>query len=275
LIVFVFIIAVIGIYLSLYIFYNLILLFSLFFIKEIKYPAIKPKTKFAIIIPAHNEEVFIGRLLKSIKNQQYPVELFQTIVVADNCTDNTSKIATEAGSIVLRRVNPDNIGKGYAIKFALGNINMEQYHAIFIIDADSMLFSDVLKELDKILSQGKDVIQCYNGVANPDESWFTRLLNVSRTIGNEIYHPAKQKLGLSSYLMGNGMCFSTRLLLKYGWEAFSIGEDWEYYAKLIQEGETVAFACNARVYHLPSDLDGQPGDLTSQGSMALACFTED
>jgi cellulose synthase/poly-beta-1,6-N-acetylglucosamine synthase-like glycosyltransferase len=134
----------------------------------------------------------------------------------------------------------------------LESINLDQYDAIFIIDADSMLMTDVLKELNRILGQRKDVIQCYNGVANPDESWFTRLLNVSRTIGNEIYHPAKQKLGLSSYLMGNGMCFSTKLLLKYGWEAFSVGEDWEYYAKLIQEGETVAFAYNARVYHQES-----------------------
>jgi cellulose synthase/poly-beta-1,6-N-acetylglucosamine synthase-like glycosyltransferase len=67
----VFIIVFIGIYLSLYIFYNLILLSSFFFIKEKKYPAVEPKTKFGIIIPAHNEEIFIGRLLKSIKDQQY------------------------------------------------------------------------------------------------------------------------------------------------------------------------------------------------------------
>lgn len=251
-IVFVFIIIVIGIYLSLYNFYNLILLFAFFFIKEKRLPTIAPKTKFGIIIPAHNEEMFLGRLLKSINDQQYPRELFQTIVVADNCTDNTSKIAAEMGGLVLEREDSQHIGKGYAIRFALEHINLDQYDAVFIIDADSILLTDVLKELNKILGQGKDVIQCYNGVANPDKSWFTRLLNVSRTIGNEIYHPAKQKLGLSSYLMGNGMCFSTKLLLKYGWEAFSVGEDWEYYAKLIQEGETVAFACNARVYHQES-----------------------
>lgn len=251
-IVFVFIIIVTGIYLNLYVFYNLILLAAFFFIKEKKFPAIEPKTKFGIIIPAHNEEIFLGRLLNSITGQQYPLELFQTIVVADNCTDNTSKIGAETGAVVLKRKDSQHIGKGYAIKFALESISLNQYDAVFIIDADSFLLVDVLKELNKILGQGKDVIQCYNGVANPDKSWFTRLLNVSRTIGNEIYHPAKQKLGLSSYLMGNGMCFSTKLLLKYGWKAFSIGEDWEYYAKLIQEGETVAFACNARVYHQES-----------------------
>jgi cellulose synthase/poly-beta-1,6-N-acetylglucosamine synthase-like glycosyltransferase len=75
---------------------------------------------------------------------------------------------------------------------------------------------------------------------------------VSRTIGNEIYFPAKEKLGLSSYLMGNGMCFSSEVLVRHGWDAFSVGEDWEYYAKLIQAGETVAFAKEARVYHQES-----------------------
>jgi cellulose synthase/poly-beta-1,6-N-acetylglucosamine synthase-like glycosyltransferase len=52
--------------------------------------------------------------------------------------------------------------------------------------------------------------------------------------------------------MGNGMCFSSEILLKYGWDAFTVGEDWEYYAKLILAGETIAFANKARVYHQES-----------------------
>jgi cellulose synthase/poly-beta-1,6-N-acetylglucosamine synthase-like glycosyltransferase len=45
------------------------------------------------------------------------------------------------------------------------------------------------------------------------------------------------------------MCFATRVLREYGWDAFTVGEDWEYYARLIQKGEIVGFAQNARVYH--------------------------
>lgn len=131
-------------------------------------------------------------------------------------------------------------------------IDTNQHDALFIIDADSVIENDLLVQLDKALRSGKKIIQCYNGVANPDQSWFTRLLDISRTVGNEIYHPAKQKLGLSSYLMGNGMCFSSEVLVKYGWDAFTVGEDWEYYARLIQAGETVAFANKARVYHQES-----------------------
>ena len=77
-------------------------------------------------------------------------------------------------------------------------------------------------------------------------------MSVSRIIGNEIFHSAKEKLGLSSHLMGNGMCFHRDVISKYGWDAFSVGEDWEYYAKIITEGERIAFAKDVRVYHQES-----------------------
>jgi cellulose synthase/poly-beta-1,6-N-acetylglucosamine synthase-like glycosyltransferase len=60
------------------------------------------------------------------------------------------------------------------------------------------------------------------------------------------------KLGLSSYLMGNGMCFSRKFLQECGWNAFTVGEDWEFYTKIIQVGKTVAFSNKARVYHQES-----------------------
>jgi 1,2-diacylglycerol 3-beta-glucosyltransferase len=242
----------VGAYLSLYILYDLMLLSAHFLIKDKDVLLSSPVTRFGIIIPAHNEELLLDRLLKSINEQDYPSDKVKTIVVADNCHDNTSKIGLENGALVLERKDDQHCGKGYTIKFALEKIDTNLYDALFIIDADSVIKDDLLAQLDKALRSRKKIIQCYNGVANPDKSWFTRLLDVSRTIGNEIYHPAKQKLGLSSYLMGNGMCFSSEVLVKYGWNAFTVGEDWEYYARLIQAGETVAFANKARVYHQES-----------------------
>lgn len=246
------ILMIVGTYLSIYIVYILILLTAHFVIKEKERPSPPPKIRFAIIIPAHNEELLLSRLLHSINKQYYPSQLFKAIVIADNCTDSTAKIGRENCAHVLERFDNLNRGKGYAIKYALENINIKEYDAIFIIDADSVVDSNVLKELGRLIQQEKVAIQCYNGVFNHDDSWFTRMLDVSRTISNEIFHPAKEKLGFSSYLMGNGMCFSTTVLKKYGWDAFSVGEDWEYYTRLISSGEVVAFANKARVYHQES-----------------------
>lgn len=248
----VYILTVVGVYLTIYIFYWTMLFTVHFLARNNEMTFLPPKVRFGIIIPAHNEELFLGRLLKSINKQNYPSDMFKAVVVADNCTDRTAQIGVENNAMVLERFDCQHHGKGYAIKYALERIGLNSYDAIFIIDADSIIDNDLLTHLDKSFREGNNVIQCYNGVANPNESWFTRLLDVSRTIGNEIYHPAKQKLGLSSYLMGNGMCFSSDVLVRYGWDAFSVGEDWEYYAKLIHAGETVAFAKNARVYHQES-----------------------
>lgn len=246
------IIVIIGIYLSLHVSYSLFLVLANFLIKEDETPFKTPKTRFVVLIPAHNEELLLPRLLKSSSGQNYPRGLFRTCVIADNCTDNTAGVAAANGAIVLERTDPERRGKGYAIKWALEEIKAQGHDAVFIVDADSVMDKNVLKELDRNLCSGREIIQCYNGIENPDDSWFTRLLEVSRAISNFIYHPAKQKLGLSSSLMGNGMCFSRKALSKHGWDAFSVGEDWEYYAKLMHRGEIVAYNMNARVYHRES-----------------------
>lgn len=241
-----------AVYLTIYVAYWLLLLITHVFVAERLVRQREPTTKIAIVIPAHNEELLLSRLIETAKGQDYPHYLFSIIVIADNCTDYTTDVARRDGAVVLERFDNRNWGKGHAIKWALETINMDQYDAVFIIDADSLMNSKALLHLDGLIQEGKLVIQCYNGVANPDESWFTRLLDVSRTIGNEIYHPAKQRLGLSSYLMGNGMCLTTAVLRRYGWDSFTVGEDWEYYAKLVQNGESVSFAHDARVYHRES-----------------------
>ena len=65
-------------------------------------PIIEDKNnKFMAIIPAHNEEQVIVNLVESLKKQNYPKELVDIYVIADNCTDNTAKLAKEAGAIVL------------------------------------------------------------------------------------------------------------------------------------------------------------------------------
>jgi cellulose synthase/poly-beta-1,6-N-acetylglucosamine synthase-like glycosyltransferase len=212
----------------------------------------QPETRFGIIIPAHNEEVLLPRLLISLNEQDYPSDMFGIIVVADNCSDRTAEVASNFKTCILERNDSKRTGKGYAIKFALDNVEIGQYDAIFIIDADSIAANDAFKHLDQAVKEGKKIIQCYNGVANPDDSWFTRIMDVSRTISNEIFEPAKEKLGFSSHLMGNGMCFRKDVISKYGWDAFSVGEDWEYYASLIKGGERIAFAKDVRVFHRES-----------------------
>lgn len=245
------IIGAIGVYLSIYVIYMaLIIAVRLLMVSHPSVGA-HPRTRFVVLIPAHNEELLLPKLLDAIRCQDYPEHMYSAIVIADNCSDNTVGCAQDAGVIVLERRDERSKGKGYAIKWALEMGNIDQYDAVLIVDADCIMNPITLKCLDAVM-EGKQVIQCHISVSNPDDSWFTRLLDVSRTIENEIYFPTKQRLGLSTHLVGTGMCFTTKTLMKYGWDAFTVGEDWEYYVKLLLQGETIGFAYDAKVYQIES-----------------------
>ncbi len=248
---------VIAFFLTIYVTYNLFLVFIhlLFLPKESKHCKNKNYSKalnrFAVIIPAHNEELLLPRLIESAQGQDYPCDLFNIIVVADNCTDNTAIIARQNGVTVLERFDLEKRGKGYAIKWALGIIILDQYDAVVIIDADCVMNCSALQYLNKIIQKNR-VIQCYVSISNPNDSWLTKLSDVSKKIETEIYLPAKQKLGLSSYLLGAGICFPVGILQRYGWDAFTVGEDLEYYAKLALQGESICFAYDAKIFYRES-----------------------
>ena len=85
-------------------------------------PLIEDKNhKFMAILPAHNEENVIENLIESLKNQDYPKELLDIYVIADNCTDKTAEIARKAGAIVLERSeeDPEKKTKGAALQWFL------------------------------------------------------------------------------------------------------------------------------------------------------------
>ena len=208
--------------------------------------------KFIVLVPAHNEEMLISTLLNSLLVVDYPKEQYDISVVADNCDDNTVKICSKFAVNVIIRDDLTKVGKGYAIDWGIKNTNLNNYDALLVVDADNYVDIEILSELNDMLNRGERAIQCYNTVGNRNDSWFTQLLFVSRTISNLLYHQSKYLLGLSSYLMGNGICFKIDLIEQKGWTAYTLGEDWEYYAQLIKDKIQIGFAVNAKVYHQES-----------------------
>lgn len=92
-----------------------------------------PMHKFAILIPARNESSVIANLIKSLKCQNYPSDLFDIYVIADNCTDNTKEIAHQQGAIVIERNDTQNIGKGYTLDYAIKHINQLRRGGSYLI----------------------------------------------------------------------------------------------------------------------------------------------
>src|SRR5918912_609980 len=76
-----------------------------------------PRHRFAILVPAHNEEQLLPRLLRSINALDFPRALYDTHVVADNCSDRTAAVAAAAGAIAHERHDAHLRGKGYALRW--------------------------------------------------------------------------------------------------------------------------------------------------------------
>ena len=60
-------------------------------------PHAAPRTRFAVVIAARNEERVIANLIRSVRSQDYPAELVDVYAVPNNCTDNTEDAARAAG----------------------------------------------------------------------------------------------------------------------------------------------------------------------------------
>jgi cellulose synthase/poly-beta-1,6-N-acetylglucosamine synthase-like glycosyltransferase len=206
-----------------------------------------PELRFAVIIPAHNEAAGISGTLDSLKRIDYPSRLYDIVVVADNCTDNTEEAVVSEGIRCMRREDLSRKGKGYALEYAVRSLIREDYDCFVFIDADSVVSGNFLRIMNSRMLAGHKVVQGCYGISNPDASPLTYLFFIGNTVENKLFYEAKSRLGLPVNLRGNGMCFSRGVLLKNPWDAFSIVEDVEYGLKLIRQGIRIHFEQKAEV----------------------------
>ncbi|MGH7380642.1 MAG: glycosyltransferase family 2 protein [Candidatus Methylomirabilales bacterium] len=218
--------------LTLIVLYQLAIIVLGFLTKERLARSLCARTRFAIIIPAHNEECTVAQAVSSLLESDYAAKLRDIFVIADNCTDRTAEVARQSGALCLERTDPKK-GKGYTLQWTLERIPKDRYDAFVFLDADSTVAPSFLYHLDHDIQGGKKAIQGYEVTKNPGDTWLTRLSDVSDFFQFQYYYRARSKLGLSCRLLGNGMCFSREIIANFGWDAFSIGEDGEYYMKLI------------------------------------------
>jgi len=184
--------------------------------------------RFAVVVPAHNEANVISDLIISLKNQNYPSDLFDIHIIADHCEDNTAATAEQCGAKVHVR-NSGPKGKGGVIRFFLDKLSNELpcYDAVCIFDADNIAHPNFLQKMNDALCEGKTCIQGYLGTKNPHDNWVTKAIYSSYLITNRLWQLGKENLGLSAACGGTGFCVSTSILERFGWPAQSLTEDLE------------------------------------------------
>lgn len=211
---------------------------------------VEPKKSFALIVAAHNEEVVIGDIVESLKRLDYPKQLYDIFVIADNCTDKTALVSREKGAIVYERMNKDKRGKGYALEWMFDKIfSMDKkYDVVAIFDADNLAHKSFLKEMNKKLCEGYKVVQGYLDSKNPEDTWVTGSYSIAFWTCNRMFQLARNNVGLSSQLGGTGFCIDTEILKQLGWGATCLTEDLEFTCKLVLNGHKVGWAHDAIIY---------------------------
>lgn len=217
------------------------------FCMPIKYKPTDKTHTYAFALAARNEEAVIGQLIESIHAQTYDPALLTIFVVADNCTDSTAQLCRELGCVVYERNDPTKARKGYALEYLFNNIaadyGIESFDGYFIFDADNLLDTRFVEEMNKAFAAGETVITAYRNTKNFDTNW------VSSAYGIHFYHNSLAKhrprslLGLGTHLTGTGYLIASHHLAD-GWHYTSMTEDDELTLRLTGQGVKIAY-CEA------------------------------
>lgn len=214
------------------------------------------KLRYVFVVPAHNEEKVLAGTLESIRQIDYPPEIFDIVVVADNCTDATAQIAEIHGATVFERHDPAHRGKGYALNWIIPRLlDSHKIHDAFLfVDADSLVSRNFLEEMNRSLAEGHRVVQSSDLVLDNTGNWRVQLMLLAFALQNYVRPLGRTLLGFSAGLKGNGMCFSREILGSVPWNNESLGEDTDMGLELIRRGISIRFNPKAVVYaQMPMD----------------------
>ncbi|HSQ63523.1 MAG TPA: glycosyltransferase family 2 protein [Polyangiaceae bacterium] len=210
-------------------------------------PSSDPRTRFVVLVPAHQEQARIASTITGLLLVDYPRELFEVFVVAENCKDATRENAVQAGAQVIDYFDPTRPGRGPALAHAfdqlLARANVPD--AIFVVDPDAVVSPNVLRVLGAHLEQGARAIQIDFDLRNPGSSWGTRMKRLALAAFHRLPSIAREQLGLSVGLPGDGMAFAVETLREARYQG-TAGDN-AYAIELARKHRRVAYAHEACV----------------------------
>ena len=209
--------------------------------------------RYAIMVCARNEENVISDLVESIRRQDYPAELINIILVADNCTDNTAAVGRALGMTVFERFNKEQIGKGYALDYGLScaasTFGDDYFDAFIVFDADNILTENYVTEINKTFSDGYEVITCYRNSKNYGDSWLAAGSGMWFLRDSKYLNGSRMRIGACPQVSGTGFLFSNGIRKEYGgWPFHTMTEDYEFTCYSVIRGKKFGYCEQARFY---------------------------
>lgn len=217
------------------------------------FQAVEQKHRYAVLISARNEEGVVGHLIDSIRLNDYPKDLVDIYVVADNCTDATAEISRNCGAFVYERFDTEKRGKGHALDYLMDQIfrkhGRDHYDGFFVFDADNLLDKQYITQMDRCFSEGHRVITSYRNSKNYSSNWISAgyalwFIREAKYLNNPRF-----MLNTSCAISGTGFLVHKDIIQQQGgWRHFLLTEDIEFTVDNVIQNEKVAYCHDAMLY---------------------------
>ncbi len=223
------------------------------------YPDTDERNSFAVIICAKNEEGAIAGLLNAIEGQDYPKDKYHVYLLLDHCTDRTKEIASAYPFVTcLERTGDTPPGKGQLLKWGFEKLLARKdfdHNAFMFFDADNIPIPTFMKEMNKRLAAGDDIIQGNRKAGKPFRTAVTSWYAIYWVFQNYIFQYSREKRGFNCQLTGTGLVLRRNVVEDGGFETTAITEDMEFSHQRVLKGNRIHYSIDAVVY------DEQPSDL--------------
>ncbi len=231
-----------------FIFFALVGLFA-----KKRYPTAEERLRYGILISARNEEAVVGRLIESIRKNDYPADKLDIFLIAHNCTDGTAAAARAAGAHVYEYNNPEERTKGLALKHLVGRLNAEvgteKYDGFFVFDADNILDKSYISKMnDAFIANGKKhMITSYRNSKNFGANVMSAMYGLYFAYSSRFESRGRAVLGCSTRVAGTGFLMPASVLAE-GWNYLTLSEDTELTADRLCEDMKVLY-CDEAVFY--------------------------
>lgn len=202
------------------------------------------QNKFLILYPAYKEDRVIINAVENFLLQDYPTTHYTVVVISDHMQPETNEYLRKL-PITLLTPTFEKSSKAKAMQYAISEVQGD-FDQVVVLDADNVVRPEFLSQLN-ILCTVYDAIQCHRCAKNADND-VAVLDGASEEINNTIFRKAHNRLGLSSALIGSGMCFNYELFKKNVFQLSTAGEDREMEALLLHQEVYIKYAPEIHVF---------------------------
>ncbi|MBN8832097.1 MAG: glycosyltransferase [Sphingomonadales bacterium] len=203
----------------------------------------------AILMPAHNEAGGIAQTLARLRPALD--EHIRLVVIADNCSDETARIARAAlpEALVIERHDSSQRGKGHALAFGREALRADPPDCVVVLDADCEISPGDLRLLiEAAAASGRPVQSCYLLRSRAEDRPMTQISNFAFLIKNLIRQRGATAIGAPAILGGTGMAFPWGLIAQAPLATSHLVEDLVLGIDYARKGQAPLYLGQARTW---------------------------